>query len=61
MDPHRIAMPDRPSSGNPAIAGRLREMADRLEAHGANPFCIAACRRAGEAATRRAFMAQLRP
>ena len=58
MDPHRIAMPDPPSSDNPAIAGRLRKMADRPEAYGANPFCIAACRRAGEAATHRAFMAQ---
>jgi hypothetical protein len=58
MDPQRIAVPDWPSSGNPVIAGRLRAMAGRLEVHGARPFRIVAYPGAGEAATRRAFMAQ---
>lgn len=52
MDPHRIAMPDQQSSDNLAIAERLREMADLLQAQGANPFRAAAYRRASDTVAR---------
>ncbi len=44
--------PDIPSSTNPVIAERLREMADLLEAQGANPFRAGAYRKAGDAVAR---------
>ena len=44
--------PDIPSSTNPFIAERLREMADLLEAQGANPFRAGAYRKAGDAVAR---------
>ena len=58
MDTHRIAMPDQPPSGKPAIAGCLRAMGGPLEVHGARPFRIVAYPGAGDAATHRAFMAK---
>ena len=58
MDTHRIAMPDQPPSGKPAIAVCLHAMAGPLEVLGARPFRIVASPGAGEAATRRAFMAK---
>lgn len=45
-------MPDTPFSDNAAIAERLREMAELLEAQGANPFRAAAYRKAGDAVAR---------
>ncbi len=45
-------MPDTSFSDNAAIAERLREMAELLEAQGANPFRAAAYRKAGDAVAR---------
>lgn len=45
-------MPDQSLTDNQAIAERLREMADLLEAQGANPFRAGAYRKAGDAVAR---------
>jgi Holliday junction resolvasome RuvABC DNA-binding subunit len=50
--PAPIAMPDRQAADNLSIADRLREMAELLDAQGANPFRAGAYRRAADVVAR---------